>query len=143
MSRRLARELALKILYCYDSGRKEIPLIMDEILDKKKYDSSVKTFTKKLAMSTLNNLESIDEQIKGVIKNWEYDRISTIDRLILRIGVCELLFFEDIPCEVTINEAIEIAKKYGNDESNKFVNGILDAIARKTKKLRKHEGSNN
>ncbi|MGB9720968.1 MAG: transcription antitermination factor NusB [bacterium] len=140
MSRRLARELALKILYCYDSGRKEIPVIIEENLDKKKYDSSVKKFTKKLVMSTIENLERIDEQIKSVIKNWEYNRISTIDKLILRMGVCELLFFEDIPYEVTINEAIEIAKKFGNEESNKFVNGILDAIV---KKMRKNEGSNN
>jgi len=144
MSRRLARELALKILYCYESGRSEIPAILNEILDKKKYHFSMKAFSKKLVMLTIDNMGTIDEQVKGVVQNWQYDRISTIDKLILRLGVCELLFFNDIPYEVTINEAVEMAKKFGSEESQKFVNGILDAVAKQVKKtMRKNEGSNN
>jgi len=134
MSRRLARELALKILYCYESGRSEIPAILNEILDKKKYHFSMKAFSKKLVMLTIDNMGTIDEQVKGVVQNWQYDRISTIDKLILRLGVCELLFFNDIPYEVTINEAVEMAKKFGSEESQKFVNGILDAVAKQVKK---------
>lgn len=143
MSRRLARELALKILYCYNSGRTEIPTVIDEFLGKKKYHSSVKAFSKKLVMLTIDNTETIDEKVKEILQNWKYDRISTIDKLILRLGVCELLFFKDIPYEVTINEAIEMAKKYGTVESQRFVNGILDAVVKKKKIINKNESSNN
>lgn len=144
MSRRLARELALKILYCYKSGRTEIPMLLNEFLDKKKYHPSVKKFSKELVMLTINNMQTIDKKVKEVLENWEYERISTIDKLILRLGVCELLFFNEIPYEVTINEAIEMAKKYGTEESQKFVNGILDAIVKHNKKtITKNESSNN
>ncbi len=134
MSRRLARELALKILYCYKSGRTEIPMLLNEFLDKKKYHSSVKKFSKELVTLTIDNMQTIDKKVKDVLEHWEYERISTIDKLILRLGVCELLFFNEIPYEVTINEAIEMAKKYGTGESPKFVNGILDAIVKQNKK---------
>lgn len=102
----------------------------------------MKNFSRKLVMATIDNIQSIDEQVKSVLQNWKYDRISTIDKLILRLGVCELLFFDDIPYEVTINEAVEMAKKYGNAESQKFVNGVLDAIVKK-KRINKNESSNN
>ncbi|MGQ9701241.1 MAG: transcription antitermination factor NusB [bacterium] len=137
MSRRLARELALKILYCYISGRTEILMILNEFLNKKKYQSTVKAFSRKLVMLTIENMQTIDEQVKSVLQNWNYDRISTIDKLILRLGVCELLFFDDIPYEVTINEAVEMAKKYGTTESQKFVNGVLDAVVKKEKTINK------
>ncbi|MGQ9464544.1 MAG: transcription antitermination factor NusB [bacterium] len=137
MSRRLARELALKILYCYISGRTEILMILNEFLNKKKYKSTVKAFSRKLVMLTIENMQTIDEQVKSVLQNWNYDRISTIDKLILRLGVCELLFFDDIPYEVTINEAVEMAKKYGTTESQKFVNGVLDAVVKKEKTINK------
>lgn len=144
MSRRLARELALKILYCNKSGRTEIPMLLNEFLDKKKYHQSVKKFSKELVMLTIDNMQTIDKKVKEVLENWEYERISTIDKLILRLGVCELLFFSEIPYEVTINEAIEMAKKYGTGESPKFVNGILDAIVKQNKKtITKNESSNN
>lgn len=143
MSRRLARELALKILYCYKSGRTEIPILLNEFLGKKKYRPSVKKFSKELVTLTIDNIQTIDKQVKNVLQNWEYDRISTIDKLILRLGVCELLFFNEIPYQVTINEAIEMAKKYGTAESQKFVNGILDAVVKQNKKIRKNESSNN
>jgi N utilization substance protein B len=142
MSRRLARELALKILYAYESGRTEFPAILNEFLNKKKYDPSVKIFTTNLTTHTIKNISKIDEYIKNAVENWEFDRISVIDRLILRMGVCEFLFFDDIPIEVSITEAIELAKKLGTDESNKFVNGVLDAIAKRINS-NKNESSNN
>uniref|UniRef100_A0A7C6AGP3 Transcription antitermination protein NusB n=1 Tax=candidate division WOR-3 bacterium TaxID=2052148 RepID=A0A7C6AGP3_UNCW3 len=142
MSRRLARELALKMLYCYESGRNEIPVLINEILGKKKYLDSDKNFATALTMLTIENTSKIDDYIKGALQNWEFERIGTIDKLILRMGICEFLFFDDVPIEVSINEAIELAKKFGADESNKFVNGILDAIAKKIK-TNKNESSNN
>ncbi|MEO0122681.1 MAG: transcription antitermination factor NusB [candidate division WOR-3 bacterium] len=142
MSRRLARELALKILYAHESGRDETQKVINEIFGKKKYHNEDKKFATALAMLTIENNSKIDDYIRGTLQNWEFERIGTIDKLILRMGICEFLFFDDIPFEVSINEAIELAKKFGTDESNKFVNGILDAIAKKVKK-NKNESSNN
>ncbi len=143
MSRRLARELALKMLYSYESGRTEIDCVLNETLNKKKYRPSVKEFSKQITTLTINNIQRIDEQIKNVVQNWEYNRVATIDKLILRLGVCEFLFFDDIPYEVTINEALELAKKFGTDDSKLFVNGILDAVLKKMTGNRKNESSNN
>lgn len=134
MSRRLARELALKILYWYESGNGKLPMIIPSVLDKKKYANGVKSFCQNLVERTVNNLPEIDKKIVNVLKNWKYNRIAVIDKLILRLGTCEILYFEDIPYEVIINEAIEISKKYSDEESPKFINGILDAIAKAFRK---------
>lgn len=142
MGRRLARELALKILYAHESGRNETQKVINEIFSKKKYHTSDKNFALALTMLTIENTTKIDDYIKGALQNWEFERIGTIDKLILRMGICEFLFFDDIPFEVSINEAIELAKKFGTDESNKFVNGILDAIVKKVK-INKNESSDN
>jgi N utilization substance protein B len=72
-----------------------------------------------------------------VIQNWEYDRISVVDKIILQIGTCELVYFDDIPPQISINEAIEIGKKYGGNDSGRFINGVLDAIRKN------YEGSDN
>lgn len=143
MSRRLARELALKVLYWYECGDGSIQEIINNILEKKKYKEEVKKFCQELVVKTINNLPEIDSEITDVLKNWEYKRISVIDKLILRMGVCEMLYFNNIPYEVSINEAIEIGKKYSTDESGRFINGILDTIREVNLKKRKNEGSNN
>ncbi|UCG91414.1 MAG: transcription antitermination factor NusB [candidate division WOR-3 bacterium] len=137
MGRRLARELALKILYRYEEGDTNLSKIMNDILEAKKYTEDDKTFSKQLAETTINNLSAIDAHIVEVLKNWPFDRISVIDKIILRLGTCELLYFKDIPAQVSINEAIEIGKKYGGGDSGRFINGVLDAV-------KKHyESSNN
>ncbi|MEO0142271.1 MAG: transcription antitermination factor NusB [candidate division WOR-3 bacterium] len=143
MGRRLARELALKILYCYECGGGDITEIMKAILSKKKYQNGVKDFCRELVSKTINNLTSIDQTIAQVLKNWRYERVSLIDKLVLRIGTCEICYFDDIPYEATINEAIEIGKKYGTEDSGKFINGVLDAIGKESQKKRKDESSNN
>jgi N utilization substance protein B len=128
MSRRLARELALKILYRYESGDNDLPEVIEKVLEAKKYLTQDKVFSKTLVERTVGNLADIDKQIVKVIRNWEYDRISLIDKIILRIGACEMIYFEDIPPQISINEAIEIGKKYGGNDSGRFINGVLDAV---------------
>lgn len=137
MGRRLARELALKILYRYEEGDKDLQKVTSSILDAKKYQDLDKEFSKTLVQKIIDNLTDIDAQIVKVIKNWEYDRISVIDKIILRIGTCEIRYFNDIPPQVSINEAIEIGKKYGGRESGRFINGVLDTVRQN------HEGSDN
>jgi len=129
MGRRQAREMALKILYCQEEKGGNLEGIMDEIADRKKSTAIDRAFSKKLAEKTLAHLPEIDQAIIKVLKNWEFARVSLIDKILLRIGTCEIIFFQDIPFQVTINEAIEIGKKYGGEDSGKFINGILDAIA--------------
>jgi N utilization substance protein B len=128
MGRRLAREIALKILYRYEEGNTDVVGILHAVLDHKNYSNGEKKFSRELVEKTINNLSTIDTAIIGVLKNWPYDRIAVIDKTILRIGVCEILYCSDIPAQVSINEAIEISKKYSSGDSGKFVNGILDAI---------------
>ena len=78
--------------------------------------------------STINKSEEIDQLIIKKLKNWDLKRIALIDKLILRLAVTEMLFFEDIPHKVSIVEGVEIAKIYGNNESSRFINGVLDSI---------------
>jgi len=94
-------------------------------------------FSKQLVEQTWTNRMHIDQLISGASEHWDLARLATIDRAILRLGVCELLFLNQSPPKVVINEAIEIAKKFGAAESPQFVNGILDAIWKKWEKENK------
>ena len=118
----------MKIMYRIEEGDTDIDAIENSFFTGKKYAASDVDFCKSLVRRTIDNKPDIDSRITEVLKNWTFDRIQLIDKIILRLGVCEILFFDDIPPQVTINEAIEIGKKYGSSDSGKFINGILDAI---------------
>lgn len=94
-----------------------------------KTDSDVKTFFTILVVGTFQHLNEIDRIINDISENWKLDRMAVVDRNIIRCAVFELLYLSDIPPNVTINEAIEIAKRYGTADSPGFINGILDRIA--------------
>ncbi len=127
--RTLARECALKILYQADLTRREINATAQAFWDDApKEDLSVKDFCARITSGVAQHLALIDEKITFYATNWQMKRMAVIDRNVLRIGVFELLFSSDVPPKVSINEAIELAKKYGDMESNKFVNGILDKL---------------
>lgn len=124
-----SRECALKILYQSDVLRRAISLVLDNyFIEYQQLDPVVKEFTSRICKGIEKNSEIIDEKITVSATNWQLSRMATIDRNVLRIGVFELLFAEDIPPKVSINEAVDLAKKYGDVESSKFVNGILDKI---------------
>jgi N utilization substance protein B len=129
--RRCARESALEVLYRFDIGNEAIDKSIVEILKKIKFSPQGEKFFLKLVEETNKNLNLIDETIKQTLEHWTFSRLSSVDRAILRVACCELLFFIDIPPKVVINEALEIAKKYGSAESARFVNGVLDAIYKK------------
>lgn len=127
--RTLARECALKILYQKDLRNSAMDLLYEQFWQgEDSVEEEVKEFTRRLAFGIERNLEDIDKKIAHYATNWQLKRMAVIDRNILRLGVFELLFATDIPPKVTINEAVELAKKYGDLESSKFVNGILDKI---------------
>ena len=93
-------------------------------------DSTLFEFYKELFSSTVNNMEEIDGVIESVSKNWEIERMPAVDRAILRMAVCEMMILASAPVAVVIDEAIELAKKFSTDKSGKFVNGVLDNVAR-------------
>lgn len=126
--RRKSREHTLKILYRRDITKEDIDKIIKSYWEENKINSGITGFSEQLAKGTVSNLEKIDDYIGKVSEHWTIDRMGIIDRNILRIAVHELLFMEDIPPKVTIDEAIEIAKKFGTDDSADFVNGLLDKI---------------
>jgi len=125
--RRRAREFALQMLYQFDINRGTVN-VTEEFWRDKKAPVRVKEFANMLVEGVIKNLSFIDEKIALSAEHWSIDRMAVVDRNILRMATYELLFLKDIPAKVTINEAIEIAKKYGGDESSSFVNGILDRI---------------
>lgn len=136
MKRRKAREHALQILFQLDI-RKEKPsaAVLKRFWTEYESDDEVKAFAEELVKGTFKYLTKINDLIVQCAKNWSVERMAVVDRNVLRIAVYEILYRMDIPTSVTINEAIEIAKKYGTDESGAFVNGILDSVARVTGKL--------
>lgn len=97
-------------------------------------DSNSIDFAVKLFRKAAENIEQFDEIIRRKAANWEFERIALIDRILLRNAMCEFLFFEDIPPKVTIDEAIEIAKKYSTENSGRFINGILDSTLNELEK---------
>ena len=124
-----ARECALKILYQADITRRSIDYAGKNYWnDAPTEDKNIQEFTTRLTIGIESKLKEIDEKISQYAANWQLKRMAVIDRNVLRLGVFELLFAPDIPPKVTINEAVELAKKYGDLESSKFVNGILDKI---------------
>ncbi|HCI45307.1 MAG TPA: transcription antitermination factor NusB [Candidatus Omnitrophica bacterium] len=127
--RTLAREYTLKILYQAEMTRRDLAAAASKFWDEEDPpDDNVREFTQRLVDGVAANLAAIDAKISHYAANWQIKRMAVIDRNILRLGVYELLHTSDIPPKVTINEAVELAKKYGDLESGKFVNGILDKI---------------
>jgi N utilization substance protein B len=126
------RELAVKFLYKAElAGEKPTKGRINEYLKSNSSSQDIINFARTLIQGYLRNKKNIDKRITMVSKNWTLERMHSLDRNIIRIGAYELLFCSDVPPAVAINEAIEIAKKFGEEKSKNFVNGILDAINKK------------
>lgn len=133
MKRRKGREYALKFLYQFDfTGKRPGKKEFNEFWSENDEDEDGREFVEDIVSGTLNNLSEIDSVIQHGAEHWVLERMAAVDRNILRCAVYELLYRRDIPSAVTINEAIEIAKKYSTIESASFINGILDKIAKGT-----------
>ena len=141
-NRHQGRELALQLLYAFEMISREDSdfistlktVIKNYKIFEREHEIPLNDFTIDLLQTVINNLGQVDQHLKDVITNWKLDRLSHIDRNLLRLAVAEIYFFGDIPPKVTINEYIEIAKVFGDNDSPSFVNGILDSIARKSEK---------
>ncbi|MDH5186102.1 MAG: transcription antitermination factor NusB [bacterium] len=127
-NRRRARECATQVFYRYDLVNESLDKTVPETIQKQNLNPESTEYFTRLVLNTVKHLSEIDNCIQRYLKGWTLERLATIDRTILRIACCELLFFPDIPPKVSINEAVDIAKKYSDDESGRFVNGVLDAV---------------
>lgn len=132
-NRRILREKTLQVLYAYELNGEGLTALIDGILTDLSSQADI-NFARQLINKVVSNTKLLDIKIQERVANWEMDRIALIDRILLRIGITELFYFPDIPPKVTINEVIEIAKDYSTSNSNKFINGILDAILSDLKK---------
>ena len=129
--RRKAREKALQILFQLDFRTADVEAVLNEFWSTHPAGPTVRDFTEKLVRGTFANRESIDDMIGSTLENWTMDRLAAVDRAILRFATYELMHLPDVPPKVTINEAVEIAKSYGTEESGRFINGVLDKIREK------------
>ncbi len=130
--RRRARVLAFQVIYSYEQGvNKGLHSVFEAVssMDEAKLASIEATkLARVLAAVTLDKMEYLDELLQKHMANWELSRVSAIDRNILRVSLAELVGDFETPLRVVINEAVEIAKLYGADDSAKFINGVLDAV---------------
>jgi len=132
--RRKSREATLQILYQVDLSQGDAKELCAAYWQQHELESEAKEFAENLVNGVLRNLKEIDHLIESHSTHWKISRMSCVDRNILRIAVFELLYQSDIPASVSLNEAIEIGKKFGTEDSGAFINGILDHIAKELKK---------
>lgn len=129
--RTLAREFALQILYQIDITGDTAETALDNfwlVHKEEGVDEELKAFASNLVKGVILHLEEIDSKISQYAKNWQLERMAVVDRNIMRMGCFELIYCDDIPSKVSINEAVEIAKRFSGLESGKFVNAILDKV---------------
>ncbi len=137
-SRRKGRIIAFQALYSWEASKIPLTELADfSWLDTEKkstLDEATAAFSRLLVVGTIESIEVVDAAIKAHLKNWDFSRLNRVDLAVLRLSTYSLLFQDDVPPSIVIDEAIDIAKEFGSDESFRFVNGVLDAI-KKTKQL--------
>lgn len=130
LTRRELRECALRVLFQFDRGRVPVAVGLANEIREHAIPPSQEVFLRELVTGTERELKAIDDLISRHLQGWRLDRIAAVDLNVLRLAIFELLYMKDIPPRVTINEAVEIAKKFGDDESGRFVNGVLARIVK-------------
>lgn len=129
--RRKSREFALQVLYQLNITKEDANRALARFEEHFSSQGATDEFLKRLVLGVLEHCRELDRLIEQYLENWRLDRIDVIDRNILRMALFELLYCEDIPPKVTINEAIDLGKRYGSEDSGSFINGILDRIQNK------------
>jgi transcription antitermination protein NusB len=126
MKRREAREKAVQTLFQLDNTELSVDEAINYIIEE-----PANRFYEQLVRGTVQNKEAIDEVLKGKLEHWSLDRLPKIERTVLRIAIYELLFNEEVPHRVVLNEAIELCKTFGDEKSGRFVNGVLSKFEEK------------
>ena len=123
------REAVFKAIFQMDFTGQDPEEALEDFMEEW-FDEKLREDARRYARGIKGNIERIDEIISSKLENWKFERLSSVDRNVLRLGTYELLYEMDVPIEVTLDEMIELAKKYGTENSGKFVNGVLDRIAK-------------
>lgn len=126
--RRIIREKVVQALYAYEITHDPVEHVIEHVLAGLLNNKESHHFAKKLVIEAVKHRADIDKVIQGKVANWDFERIAVLDRVILRMAICELKYFKEIPPKVSMNEAIELAKLFSTEKSGQFVNGILDAV---------------
>jgi N utilization substance protein B len=126
--RRKSREFALQVLYQLDITKQDVIKTLAQFQDHFSGNEERDDFMERLVLGVLEHCQEIDRLIEKYSENWRLVRMNIVDRTILRMAIFELLYCEEIPPKVTLNEAIELGKRYGSEDSGSFINGILDRI---------------
>ena len=128
-ARRKARAIVLQALYEIDSVRHEPEGVLTRLLAREKLSEENASFVRETVLGTIQNKEKIDSNIKTFAPTWPIEQLAVVDRNILRLAIFEVLFDNRVPVKVAINEAVELAKIFGSDNSPKFVNGVLGSVS--------------
>jgi N utilization substance protein B len=131
--RHKARRWTLQILYAWEIRGADRPLDEEarEFFSRRQIASQTRDYAERLITALSENMAEVEATVARAAENWDIERMSIIDRNILRIAIAELLYIEDVPWKVTIDEAVTLASRYGGVDSPRFVNGVLDALAHK------------
>ncbi|HEY3298709.1 MAG TPA: transcription antitermination factor NusB [Armatimonadota bacterium] len=140
-SRRAARELALNVLYQIDIAKIPPAEALQTGLENTNLEEIAADFATELVDGTLHNIKEIDERLVKLSVGWDLQRQPAVDRNILRMSIFEILYLDYIPVSVTVNEAVELAKKFSTDESGRFINGVLGALIRQTESDKEERGA--
>ncbi len=130
-TRRRARELALQLLYQFELTGASLAEMQRDFEEWKGAPPAVRDFAQGLTSGVLDNLKEVDSELEKQTAHWRVDRLAAVDRNILRLALYELVFQSETPHAVVIDEAIEIAKRFGAEESARFVNGVLDGFVKR------------
>ena len=128
MRRRKSRELALRVLYQLETNSTNPQIALENYCSIFPYKQDVVNYAEQIMLGVRANKDAIDSYIQEACDHWKINRIAFVDKNILRIGIYEMLFSEDVPPKVAIDESIEKKKKYGNEDSGNFINGVLDRV---------------
>jgi N utilization substance protein B len=128
LGRRKSREFAIQILYQIEMNKSDAEHALQTFWENYHYPDDIKEFTNHLVKGTSEHRNQIDQMIVKTAKNWSFNRITPVDRNILREAIFEMFYCPDIPYKVTLNEAIELGKKFGSEKSGAFINGVLDNV---------------
>lgn len=127
-SRTMARKFALQILYQVEITKEPIDTVLRKFWNMTDFEPKTREFADLLVYGVVEHLQKLDQSIEKFSKNWEIHRMPVVDLCIMRIAAYELSCLNDIPCAVSINEAVELAKEFSTDKSAKFINGVLDKL---------------
>jgi len=139
--RRRSRELAIKVLFHLEFSKKDDPgVAFDLICNNFGTSKDIEIFSKELVLGVCDHTKELDSSISKASQNWRLERIARVDHSILRLAAYEILYRDDIPPKVSINEAVDVGKKFGTEESGAFINGILDKIYTSLSKTSQNTG---